>query len=463
MQRLIKKIFVLATASLLAVNASAFSLMGPFASWQTAALGFNLPGDVGGPMNLFEGYRVTVPILNYGYDATFLNFFGSNGVAAIESAMAIMNAVPAASAMSASLAEFPVQAVGPANATAAGLQVFDLRSAALSTILSQMGLASPERWTYTLRDRVVIANTTNYTVIQRNFDPVSLRLTNVVNGVLYTYTASEPLLPGNYADAVETRVSGNANNRTVASLDDGGGLGPGQFFTSLTRDDYGGLRNLLRFNNVKTETLATGAGSVTLANTTSPFAPFTGTNNAQTNVAIATARRPGIDKVSFNSIAIDSLLNVGIRLVTNRYVDTFYHPTNAYLTNQTLQRVISLPDILFTAGDLSIVAAVPVMISSPTSSRWVNNSALNTVGGGGGILSGPGVIPAATSNATAIVISFTTLGPSRLNTSSAGARFIDERNATINGVWGFFDTTTIYSVFPDGLTIQDLERQLYGP
>ena len=464
MQRLIKKLFVLGTASLLTVNASAFSLMGPFASWQTAATGFNLPGDVGGPMNFFEGYRVTVPILNYGYDATFLNFFGSNGVAAIESAMTILNAVPAASAMSPSLAEFPVQAVGPANATAAGLQVFDLKSAALSTVLGQMGLASPERWTYTLRDRVVVANTTNYTVIQRNYDPVNLRPTNIVNGVLYTYTVTEGLLPGNYTDAVETRVSGNANNRSVASLDDGLGLGPGQFFTSLTRDDYGGLRNLLRFNSVKTETLADGAGSVTLADTTtSPFAPFQGTN-AQTNVAVATARRPGIDKVSFNSIPIDSLLNVAIRQITNRYVDTFYHPTNAYLTNQTLQRVISLPDILFTAGDLLIVAGVPVMINPvSTSSRWVNNFALNTVGGGSGILSGPGVIPAATSNTTAIVIEFSTLGPSRANSNSFGARFIDERSSTVNGVWGFFDTTTIYSVFPDGLTIQDLQRQLYGP
>ena len=463
MQRLIKKLLVLGTASLLAVNASAFSLMGPFASWQTGAIGYNLPGDVGGPMSLFEGYRITVPILNYGYDATFLNFFGSNGVAAVESAMAILNGVPAASAMSASLAEFPVQAVGPANATAAGLQVYDLRSAALTTILGQMGLASPERWTYALRDRVVVANTTNYTVVQRNFDPVNLRPTNIVNGVLYTYTVTEGLLPGNYTDAVETRVSGNAANRSVASLGDIGGLRPGQFFTSLTRDDYGGLRNLLRFNSVKMETLATGAGSVTLADTTSPFAPYRGTN-AQTNVAIATARRPGIDKVSFNSIPIDSLLNVAIRQVTNRYVDTFYHPTNGVLTNQTLERVISLPDILFTAGDLLVVLGVPVMINPvSTSARWVNNSALNTVGAGSGILAGPGVIPAATSNATAIVVEFSTLGPSRLNTDSAGRRFIDERNSTINGVWGFFDTTTIYSVFPDGLTIQDLERQLYGP
>ncbi len=457
MQRLIQKLFVLGAALMLAVNASAFSLMGPHASWQTAAIGY-LAADVGGPMNLFEDYRVTVPILTYGYDPVFLNFFGSNGVAAIESAMAVLNAVPAASAMSTSLAEFPLQAVGPANATAANLQVFDLKSAALSTVLGQLGLASPERWTYALRDRVVIANTTNYTVIQRNFDPVNWRPTNVVNGVLYTYAVQEPLAPGNYADAVETRVSGNANNRTVASLDDGGGLGAGQFFTSLTRDDYAALKYLLRFNNVNVETLAVG---VRLANTYSPFGPALGTN-ALTNVPVATARRPGVDRISFQPIAIDSLLGIAIRAVTNIYVDVFYDPTNFFLTNQTLQRVTTTPDILFAAGDLSGGLIGGAVLSRPLSTRWVDNSALNTVGGAG-ILSGPGVIPAAASNATAIVITFNTLGPSRANFSGAGFRFLDERSSTVNGVWGYFDTTTIFSVFPDGLTIQDLERQLYGP
>lgn len=461
MKRLIRKFFVLGASLMLAANVSAFSLMGPFASWQTAAIGYNLPGDVGGAMNLFEDYRFTVPILTYGYDPTFLNFFGANGVAAIESAMAVLNTVPAASAMSANLAEFPLQAVGPANAMAANLRILDLKSAALSTVLGQMGLASPERWTYALRDRAVVANTTNYTVIQRNFDPVSWRPTNIVNGVLYTYSVQEPLLPGNYAAATNAPANRGSLNtfKTVASLDDGGGLGAGQFFTSLTRDDYGALRYLLRFNNVNVETLTPG---VRLATTYSAFAPALGTN-AQTNIAVATARRPGIDKVSFSPLPVDSLLGIAIRAVTNRYVDVFFHPTNFYLTNQTLERVSTLPDILFTAGDLPIVVATPTMISRPTSARWVNNSALNTVGAGAGILSGPGVIPSGTSNATAIVVTFTTLGPSRLNFSGAGARFLDERSATANSVWGYFDTTTIFSVFPDGLTIQDLERQLYGP
>ncbi|PAW85413.1 MAG: hypothetical protein B9S33_09865 [Pedosphaera sp. Tous-C6FEB] len=461
MRRFYHKLLGLAVATTLGVNASAFSLMGPFASWQTAAIGYNLAGDLGGPMNFFEDYRITVPVLNYGFDGTFLAFFGSNGVAAVNAAMTILNAVPAASAMSSTLTEFPLQAIGPANATAASLQIRDLKSAAMSTVLGQMGLASPERWVYTLRDRTVILNTTNYTVVQRNFDPVRLVPTNVVNGVLYTYTVAEPILPGNYADAVESRVSGNINNISVASVDDGGGLFAGQFFTSLTRDDYGALRYLLRFNNVNVESLD---ATITLADTTSPYAPFQGTN-AQTNIPVAIARRPGIDRVSFSPIALDSLLGIVVQAVTNRYVDQYFNPTNNVLTNQTVQRAINLPDILFTAGDIPFTG-LPTgdTLLRPTTSRWVNNSALpgNTVGGGGALLSGPGVIPAALSNATAIVITFNTLGPSRLNFSTAGARFLDERNASVNGVWGFYDATTIYSVFPDGATLQDLERQLYG-
>ncbi len=465
MQRFLKQLFVLGAALMLAVNASAFSLMGPFASWQTTALGYNLTGDIGGPMNLAEDYRVTVPLLTYGYDATFLNFFGSNGVAAVEAAMTLLNTVPAASAMSANLTEFPLQAVGPGNATAGSLGVFDLKSAMLSTMLGQMGLASPERWVYSLRNRVVIQNTTNYTVIQRNFDPVTWRPTNVVNGVLYTYSIQDPIPLPNYADAIETPADRRTVNPfiTVASVDDGGGLGAGQFFTSLTRDDYGALRYLLRRQNVNIEDIST-AGTITLANNTSPYAPVQGTN-ANTNVVVAIARRPGVDKVTFYPTAIDSLLGVSVRSLTNRYTDVFYSTNllNSALTNQIVDRVTTLPDILVTAGDLGLVVTSPFMVSRPTSSRWVNNSALNTQGGGTGIISGPGVIPAATSGSSAIVITFSTLAPSGSGSSTPGRSvFIDERFVSPNSVWGYFDTTTIFSVFPDGLTIQDLERQLYG-
>lgn len=479
---------MLAAVALLgtACQSLAFSLMGPPASWQTSAIGYNLAADVGAPMNLSEEYRITMPTLNYGYDATFLNFFGSNGVVAVEAAMTILNNIPDVRTMSYRLTEFPLQAVGPANSTAANLQIRDLKSATLSTVLGQMGLASPERWVFSLRDRIVVGNVTNYIVIQRNFDPVNWNPTNTVNGVLYTYTVRDPV-PNQlttYSDAVESPADGRTVNPflSVAGVDDGGGLGAGQFFTSLTRDDFGALRYLLRFNNVNTEQINIGTGGLggsglSLIPFDSPYSFPSGTNGSNTistNLPIDLARRPGIGKVSFRSLPIDSLLGINILPVTNRYTDYYYHPTNLYLTNQNLQRVSTLPDILFSAGDLStglivisngVPVASPPVLSRPTSARWANNAALpgNSSIGGTATAPGPGVIPEGDGTSVAIPIIFDTLGPARINFQSGGARFLDERSARLNGVWGFFDTTTIYSVFPDGLTIQDLERQLYGP
>ncbi|NDA67017.1 MAG: hypothetical protein EBY09_10300, partial [Verrucomicrobia bacterium] len=392
MQRLIQRLCTLTAALLVVTKASAFSLMGPFASWQAASIGYNLPGDIGGPMNLFEGYRITVPVLTFGYDATFLNFFGSNGVVAVQSAMDVLNAIPSADQIV--VTNMPRQAVSTIpNATAQGLQIYDLKSAVLSTVLGQMGLASPERWVFTLRDRLVAQNTTNYTVIMRHFDPVTWNPTNRVNdGAVFTYTVVEPLLPGNYAATVNTLVGSPRNiYRTAAGADDSGSIGPGEFFGGLTRDDYGGLKYLLRFSNVKTETLTAG---VRLANIYSPYGPALGTN-ANTNVAVAIARRPGIGKVSFSPIAVDTLLGVAIRAVTNTYVDYYYHPTNFYLTNQTLERVSTIPDVVFTAGDLASLITTggsqSARLARPTSARWVNQSALNSVVAGTGITSGPGV------------------------------------------------------------------------
>ena len=35
----------------------AFSLLTPLLPWQVTAIGYNLPGDIGGPATLTEGYR----------------------------------------------------------------------------------------------------------------------------------------------------------------------------------------------------------------------------------------------------------------------------------------------------------------------------------------------------------------------------------------------------------------------
>jgi hypothetical protein len=85
--------------SLATTHLHAFALLGPFADWMEITNDFRHPGDVGGPMEINEAYRWNVPILTYGFDQSFLDFFGSNGVRAVEAALQILNDFPPASVL----------------------------------------------------------------------------------------------------------------------------------------------------------------------------------------------------------------------------------------------------------------------------------------------------------------------------------------------------------------------------
>ena len=100
-------------------------------------------------------------------------------------AVAILNGLPAMSDLSADLREFPTEAKR-LNYRASALGIIDLKSMALGILVEELGLACPERYTWTLRDRRVIVNIPQYLVIQRNFDPVTWRYSAYVNGTLYT-------------------------------------------------------------------------------------------------------------------------------------------------------------------------------------------------------------------------------------------------------------------------------------
>ena len=81
---------------LVAANqASAFSLGGPIGngsdSYQTDPLAYNLAGDIVAPKNLGEEYRLTTPVLYWAADSTFLDYFGSNGIVALERAFDMYN------------------------------------------------------------------------------------------------------------------------------------------------------------------------------------------------------------------------------------------------------------------------------------------------------------------------------------------------------------------------------------
>ena len=436
------------------VGVSAFTLLGPFTTWQNAAIGYDLPitAETGGPMNIGEEYRVNIPELTYGYDSTFLNYFGTKGVTAIDEAFAILNALPTADAIVPN--NFPLQAKGPINFTAANLNIIDIKSFVLGTMLGQFGVGNPERYTWCLRDRATLpTGETAYLVIQRNFDPDSFGYTNVVNGTIYTYTVFDPITIGGvtYADAVERPVDPAADDfTTLAGVENadplrGVNLNVGEYFTGLTKDDAAALRYIYRSGNYNIEDLTTGITLSTNPVNRSPFNPIGGTNTFTTNTLTGLALRGGIGKVSFRKLGFDSILGTTLSY-TNDYVDRFI--TNNVVSNQRLERVVTVPDIVFVADDLNTLPDTsPVVVTRTLSNNWVDHSSDNTVGASGN--SGPGVI------VPSFTIAFSKLGPSRVNLTPF---FLDENNFVfIPPIFGHFDTRTIIAVFPAGSSIATVE------
>ena len=135
-------------------GAGAFSLLGPIAngpdSYQVPEIGYNLGGDNGAPKNLGEEYRWNTKTLYYSFDQTFLDYFGSNGVAAIEQAIAIFNGLSNVSAYSTDLSEWPMEAQR-INYRAQALHLYDLKSMTMYLLTEQLGLAQADRWTWCLR------------------------------------------------------------------------------------------------------------------------------------------------------------------------------------------------------------------------------------------------------------------------------------------------------------------------
>jgi hypothetical protein len=473
-------------------SAGAFSLLGPFKiganfpgdEWQgdgfggrPQGIGYQLDGDIGGPMFPIEAYRWNIPVITYAYDYTFLQYFGSNGVNAVEEAIAILNALPPASRMSATLSEFPLDTKAE-NQTAAALGLLDLKSRALGFLLEEMGLANPERFVWGLRSRDTGNNFTNYAVIQMNYDPITSQPSRYVNGVLYNYRIFDDIGPqgGEWASAVEwyqldplllpySSVAGSgvgsSDLQLGASPDDFGTIGTGsfltvgQYFSGLTRDDAGALRFLLSPNNMVFETLLPTVLPRAGGTSGSPWAPVLGTNALGTNVTgisnllatagtnfpnfVRTALRPGVDKITFQRVP---LLGPNFTPFTLRYTDRFINPTNGRAGRQLVERVVLQPDLVFGVRDIGLVDEVPFLLFRTTTGSWTNNAALNSILGAQG-LGGPGTIN------PPIFIEFTDLAPFYLHQIEAPLE-----SDGFGIFWGSFDGTdrppVVYPQFLNG-------------
>jgi len=348
-----------------APHAQAFALLGPYADWMTGTNGYSF--DIGGPMNIGEGYRWNVPVVTYAFDQSFVDAFGTNGIAAVESAIAILNNLPPASQLDPS--NYPLYTIKQ-NFRAAAQSLIDLKSTTLSLLVQQLGLSEPTRYTYALHDFSVTNGEATGNFVQRNFDPFSLAPTNSVNGVSYNHFLQDPTtfdgvvydgwanLPLNSTDPFYTAV---ADLPLITPTDFG------SFAAQLTRDDVGGLRYLLRPDNFAFERLL-------------PDVHGAGTNlNNYVNLAF----RAGVDKITFVRQDYDPLTGQAYTPQTNDFIDAYV--TNNTLVHQQLERVVSKPDFIFSAFE---PVGNNIYLCTGTS-NWLNNSALNQNADG----EGPGTIP----------------------------------------------------------------------
>jgi len=283
----------------------AFALLGPYEDWMQSSNNFRvpinffpvdfnnapgspatgtttvfydgMPGGIGGPMLFSNAYRWNVPIVTYGFDPSFINFFGTNGVIAVKNAIAVLNDLPGATSIVPT--NYPINSE-IINFDAAIESLYDLRSVTLSLLLEQLGLASPTRSTFVLKELNPLD------VVMRNYDSTLTPSPNV-NDFYYSYWVYSGILPAvNEDDNVAV---------TVLSLADAASPQPsypavadnevdiGQFNTGLTEDDATGLSYLYSTNNVHYEMLLSDVAGV----------------GTDANLLVNGAWRPGIEKITF--------------------------------------------------------------------------------------------------------------------------------------------------------------------
>ena len=444
-----KKLFYILFAAVVLAGTvervQAFALMGPYMPWMVESNGYRFqdfswgdlePADIGGPMELGSGYRVNVPVLTYGFDQSFLDYFGTNGVAAVDAAFQTLNGLTNVSDLV--LTNFPLQAYG-ANYQAMPQGIFDLKSVTLSLVLEHLGLAQPTRSIYAIKqwNPGLLNNETygkysysdlyslwlddpqnplNACVDHRNYDPETLATTPVVNGntfAAYVVSGPEYNVPVTFnVDPFKDSITALADFRFYS----------GMYFSGLSRDDAGGLRYLYSPTNVAYERPPASVYIFPQKNKQPQYGAW----------------RPGIGKINFVGHPINPATH-GFKPFTYLYQDHFYQGRT--LQSQTALRLVRQPDFLFSAEDNIVFTnstpfdLVPPWIVRNDTSHWKNNAAMNGNNHG----EGPGVIE------PSVKIKFYKLGAAVDSWDNDGYFIFYPRT------WGSFNGSTNrpFVVYPD--------------
>jgi hypothetical protein len=414
MRQMIKRFLWIALLASGSQAAWAYSLGGPIGnggdSWQQPVIGYGLGGDLNAPKNLGEEYRRNIPLMYYACNANFLDYFGSNGVAAVDGAFAILNGLTNVDSYSPNLSEFPLES-RHLNYQAGALGLYDLKSWTLGAMMEQLGLADPVRYDWTLHDRAHVGNIAcpagqEYLVVQRNFDPVSsplnqLQYSPYINDVLYSYYIAEFCTgPPPLALTEPFSVDPLADTYSpVASFN----LGYGNFYTGLTRDDVGGLRYLLSANNINFENGP--AGSILLNSSSGggiSYGPavllYTSNYNAfwwsaRTNDPVTLSNLfPGLVIVNSSYYFTNMATPILVAYFTNQIGAPYGSPpvlvvkTNGYTSSylaiysDTFANLVIIPNGYHPNTSASLVTVtVGVKVGAPFGSPLVTNTTSKTV------------------------------------------------------------------------------------
>ena len=331
-----------------APSARAFTLIGPpapatfaFGTYYTFAApagaptmpggntqqGFlNFVDPMGWPVPVKEFYRWNFPELTYAFDASFIRYFGHNGMQAIHNTFRTVNdyfdpedgAYSGVSSLDL-IKEYDQHfATWKFNPSANVGNVTDMQTIVLGLLVNHLGLGNPHRYCYIIRDIVnytatAAISTGDFHITLRNYDPYTYQPSPIINGVTHSYFifsnpaySGAPLVTPTTFDAVEYAVSSDNEFSAVAAIRDVINFGgqpwpqvaptvfrtPGVYFGpedsrnkpalnatgavrdqprhTLTFDDAGGLRYLYRTNNIVWEALDATVTLVTLANMNPP-------------------------------------------------------------------------------------------------------------------------------------------------------------------------------------------------
>ena len=309
---MMKKTFLI-LLGLMASHADAFVLVGPtdagalentlgWGAPNQAVFSANLVDDMGTPKRIDEFYRWNTPNLTYGFDASFVQFFGEQGITAVTDAMNVLNDYfrpQDGSYVGVSDMNLTKQGFGGnyntawVNGSARQENLIDIKSLTLGIMVNYLGLGNPYRYAFTATNAIIpnaALSGAIFSVALKNYDPRTLVETDMINGVQFSYRLIHDQPPGSVADAATVGAmtmdleeftadtSGNAfsavsaitdafyGNSDIVWTDVPSVFGFGVYYDginamggmyrprhALTYDDAGGLKYLYSTNTIAME------------------------------------------------------------------------------------------------------------------------------------------------------------------------------------------------------------------